>query len=178
MSIKLAAVSGLAFVHISFKSPAAKADTLPSVPIPTKSPAEIAPLAVASNVPPPLAYAEISEAGICLVVVPSITINASESAMVIEEVDLAEPSKRFNSAAVEPTLVPPISKVVTDNSPATVTIFPLAVKVIKSSSPTGPIVPVVFITSPPSSIVNISVPSMSNTILPWSPVADAVALEK
>ena len=64
----------------------------------------------------------MSDAGICLVVVPSITINASESAMVIEEVDLAEPSKRFssdavvftpsnifNSAAVEVTLVPPIS---------------------------------------------------------------------
>ena len=34
-------------------------------------------------------------------------MNASASAIVIEDVDLAEPSNKFNSAAVEPTTVPP-----------------------------------------------------------------------
>jgi hypothetical protein len=39
------------------------------------------------------AYVFISDAGICFVVVPSIIIIASESATVIDDVDLAEPSK-------------------------------------------------------------------------------------
>ena len=65
-------------------------------------------------------YVLISETGICFVVVPSITIKASESANVIEDVDLAEPSNRLSSAAVEPIFVPPISNVVAETSPATV----------------------------------------------------------
>ena len=48
------------------------------------------------------------------------------------------PSIIFNSAAVEVTFVPPISKVVTDTSPATVAI-PSA-NVIKSVSSVWPIV--------------------------------------
>ena len=51
-------------------------------------------------------YVFKSDAGICFVVVPSITIIASESANVIEDVDLAEPSNKLSSAAVEPTAVP------------------------------------------------------------------------
>ena len=51
----------------------------------------------------PPAYVFISDAGICFVVVPSIIIIASESAIVIDDVDLAEPSSKFNSAAVEST---------------------------------------------------------------------------
>ena len=49
------------------------------------------------------AYVFISDAGICFVVVPSIIIIASESATVMDDVDLAEPSSKFNSAAVEST---------------------------------------------------------------------------
>ena len=43
----------------------------------------------------------MSEAGICVVVEPSITIKASVSPIVIEEVDFAEPSNKFNSAVVQ-----------------------------------------------------------------------------
>ena len=53
------------------------------------------------------AYVLISEAGICFVVVPSITTKASASAIVIDDVDFADPSRRFSSAAVEPTAVLP-----------------------------------------------------------------------
>ena len=40
--------------------------------------------------------------------VPSITINPSASASVIDEVDFADPSNKLSSAAVEETAVPPI----------------------------------------------------------------------
>ena len=40
-------------------------------------------------------------------VVPSITMKASESAIVIEDVDFAEPSSLLSSAAVAPMAVPP-----------------------------------------------------------------------
>jgi len=43
----------------------------------------------------PDAYVFTSDAGICFVSVPSITIKASSSAIVIEEVDLAEPSNNI-----------------------------------------------------------------------------------
>ena len=49
----------------------------------------------------------MSEAGICVVLVPSITIKASESAIVMDEVDFAEPSNLLSSAAVAPMAVPP-----------------------------------------------------------------------
>ena len=75
------------------------------------------------------AYVEISEAGICFVVVPSIIRIASASSMVIDDVDLAEPSSKFNSAAVEPTVVPPIESASVSNvpskSPSTASILPL-----------------------------------------------------
>ena len=79
----------------------------------TPNPLEIAPelrvptVVTLDNVSRELSiYVSKSEAGICLVVVPSITIKASASAIVIDEVDLAEPSSRFNSAAVDPIAVP------------------------------------------------------------------------
>ena len=107
------------------------------------------PSATRSTVPPPPAYDETSEAGICLVVLPSITMNASVSAIVIDDVDFAEPSSksissavasiaanlvksactrpdtlssRFNSAAVVVTATPPISNLsfVSFTSPANV----------------------------------------------------------
>jgi hypothetical protein len=91
-------------------------------------------------------YVFKSDAGICFVVVPSITIIASESANVIEDVDLAEPSNKFNSAAVELIFVPPISSVVAETSPATVN-TPL-VNVKRSVSLVCPIVvPLVIILS-------------------------------
>jgi hypothetical protein len=117
---------------------------------------------------PPAAYVFISEAGICLVVVPSITIIASASATVIDDVDFAEPSNKLSSAAVDPTLVPPISKVVTDISPATVnrpsatviksvsSVCPIVVPLIKTLSISNdpPLInPVVVIVDEPVSIV-------------------------
>ena len=80
----------------------------------------VAPVTTACQAVPPGLYVLISEAGICFVVVPSITINASASAIVMDEVDFAEPSIKliseavaptpsimFNSAAVAVTSVPP-----------------------------------------------------------------------
>ena len=52
---------------------------------------------------PPGLYVLISETGICFVVFPSITIKASVSARVIDDVDLAEPSNKLSSASVELT---------------------------------------------------------------------------
>jgi hypothetical protein len=63
------------------------------------------------------------------------------------------PSSKFNSAAVDVTLVPPISNVVTDISPATVAI-PSA-RVIKSVSSVCPIVVPLTITLSTVSVVNV-----------------------
>ena len=51
--------------------------------------------AVTAVISPDAKYVVKSEAGICFVVVPSIIIKASSSAMVIDEVDLADPSSKF-----------------------------------------------------------------------------------
>ena len=61
-------------------------------------------------------YVLISEAGICFVVVPSITINASALAIVIEDVDTAEPSNKLSSPAVEVTAVPAYANLPADDT--------------------------------------------------------------
>ena len=57
-----------------------------------------------------------------MVVVPSITINPSASASVIDEVDFAEPSSKLSSAAVEPIAVPPISNAVAASNVCTLSL--------------------------------------------------------
>ena len=82
------------------------------------------------------------------------------------------PSKTFNSAAVEVILVPPISKVVTLNSPATVA-TPSA-SVIRSVSSVCPIV--VPLTIILSTVKVVSVPK--EVILDWAaPVTVAAVPE-
>jgi len=72
------------------------------------------------------------------------------------------PSTRFNSAAVDVTFVPPISKVVTDNSPATVA-MPSA-SVIKSVSSVWPIVAPLTMTLSTVKVVNVP----NEVILDWA----------
>ena len=65
-------------------------------------------------------------------------MRASVSATVIDDVDLAEPSSKFNSAAVDDMFVPPISNVVACTSPATVNIpEPAGIKVPLKEKPKG-----------------------------------------
>ena len=95
-------------------------------------------------------YAARSVTATCFIVPASLNTTRSASATVVEEAEvspsiifnsvavLVTPSSMFNSAAVDVTFVPPISNVVRDTSPATVT-SPLAT-VIKSVSSVCPIV--------------------------------------
>ena len=81
--------------------------------------------------PAVLKYVLTSDIATCTIVPASFTTNLSASTNVVLVADVP-PSIIFNSAAVDATFVPPISNVVTDISPATVT-TPSA-SVIKSVS--------------------------------------------
>ena len=65
-------------------------------------------------------YAAKSVTATCTIVPLSFITTLSASTTVVEVADVP-PSIMFNSAAVDVTLVPPMSRVVTDISPATVT---------------------------------------------------------
>ena len=75
------------------------------------------------------------------------------TALLLTTLLAVEPSSKFNSVAVDVTLVPPISNVVTDISPATVT-RPLAT-VIRSVSSVWPIVVPFIITLSTVSVLNV-----------------------
>ena len=112
-------------------------------------------------------YVFTSDSATCTIVPLSFVTNLSASAKVVDVADVL-PSTIFNSAAVDATLVPPMSKVVTDISPATVTnpsatviksvssVWPIVVPLIKtlSMSKDPPVInPVVVIVDEPVSIV-------------------------
>ena len=97
-------------------------------------------------------YVFTSDSATCTIVPLSFVTNLSASAKVVDVADVL-PSTIFNSAAVDATLVPPISRVVTDISPATVAI-PSA-KVIKSVSSVCPIVVPLIITLSIVSVVSV-----------------------
>ena len=88
-------------------------------------------------------YVLTSDIATCTIVPASFTTNLSASAKVVA-VALVSPSILFSSVAVAETLVPPISRVVIETSPATVRIA--LPSVIKSVSLVCPIVVPLIIT--------------------------------
>ena len=87
--------------------------TSPDVPPPLRPTPAATPLISAAAI-----YVVMSEAGICLVVLPSITIKASLSAIVIDEVDLFDPSSKLISLAVDVTPSNILSSAAVDVTPS------------------------------------------------------------